>query len=122
MKHLKKGRKLSRTKNQRNAMLKTLLGSLILHEKIETTEAKAKEIKGIADGIISRAKQIKDNNKKLAISKYLHGRIPAVAAKKLTGKFIDNFSGRIGGYTRVIKLAPRKNDNARMAIIEFVKD
>lgn len=103
-------------------MLKTLLGSLILHEKIKTTEAKAKELKGMADSIVSRAKQFKDKDKKLAVSKYLHGRIPVEAAKKLTGKFLDNFSGRVGGYTRIIKLAPRKNDNAKIAIIEFVKD
>lgn len=103
-------------------MFKTLLGSLILKEKIKTTEAKAKELKIIIEKVVSRAKQIKIVDKKLAVSKYLHSSLPTAAAKKLTGEFIDKFSGRNGGYVRIVKLDPRKSDSAKMAIIEFVTE
>lgn len=121
MKHLKKGRKLGRVKNQRTALFKTLLGSLIMQEKITTTEAKAKEVKPMADKIINKAKLAKDNDKKIAVLRDLRNEIPAMAVKKITGEFLEIFSKRKSGYTRIIKLPARQGDGAKMSIIEFVK-
>ena len=101
-------------------MLKSLAGSLIVCEKITTTDAKAKEIRGLVDKIINKAKLTKNETKKTAVLRDLRNYISNPAIKKITGSFLDNFSKRNSGYTRVIKLARRKSDNARMAIIEFV--
>lgn len=120
MKHKKKGRKFGRVRNQRKALLKSLLDSLIMHEKITTTEAKAKEIKNLADKVINRVKRVKDASEKAATIRDLRGQMPAPALKKLSGSFLERFSGRNSGYTRVTKLVPRKSDSARTAFIEFV--
>lgn len=120
MKHLQKGRKLGRVRNQRTALFRTMLGSLIMQEKIKTTEAKAKELKAMIDKIINRAKLTKNEEKKVAVLRELRTKIPAMAVKKITGEFLDKFSKRGSGYTRIIKLAPRKGDAAKIAIIEFV--
>jgi large subunit ribosomal protein L17 len=120
MKHLKKGRKFGRVKNQREAMLKTMLGSLIMEEKIGTTLAKAKEMKIMIDKIINKAKKVNIAGKKVAIIRELNNQLPAKAVKKITGEFLGRFAERGSGYTRVIKLHPRKSDAAAMAVIEFV--
>lgn len=120
MRHLRSGRKLSRDKDQRKALYRTMLGSLIMREKIETTEAKAKELKGKIDKIIGKAKKGRDAKKKLAVIRDLRTRIPAMAVKKITGEFLERFDKRNSGYARVIKLAPRKSDGAKLAVIEFV--
>jgi large subunit ribosomal protein L17 len=121
MKHLVKGRKFSRVKKQRTALLKTLLGSLILREKITTTEARAKEMKPMIDKIMTKAKKIaKDEAKKVAIIRELRKELPLMAVKKLSGEFAAKFSGRTSGYTRIIKISQRKSDGAKLAVIEFV--
>ena len=120
MKHLQKGRKLGRVRNQRTALFRTLLGSLIMKEKIQTTEAKAKEMKAMIDKIINKAKLSKQEEKKVAVMRALRIKIPLMAVKKITGDFLDKFATRDSGYTRIIKLSPRQGDAARIAIIEFV--
>ena len=120
MKHLRKGRKLKRTKDKRNALLKTMLGSFVMREKIQTTEAKAKELKGLIDQIINKAKSAKKTSKKVSVIRDLKQYLPIMAINKLSGSFIDKFSKRSSGYCRIIKIAARKSDAARMAIIEFV--
>jgi large subunit ribosomal protein L17 len=120
MKHLQKGRKLGRVRNQRTALFRTLLGSLIMKEKIQTTEAKAKEMKAMIDKVINRAKLSKDEEKKVAIMRDLRTKIPLMAVKKITGEFLDKFAARNSGYTRIIKLVPRKGDAAKLAVMEFV--
>lgn len=120
MRHLKSGRKFKRDANQRKAFLKTILGSLILREKIKTTEAKAKEVKSLVDKIINKAKIAQIETKRIAVIRELNKKIPVAAVKKLTGDFMNKFSKRSSGYARVIKLAPRKSDSAKMAIVEFV--
>ena len=121
MKHLVKGRKFSRVRKQRKALIKTLLGSLIMKEKITTTEAKAKEIKPLMDKIVTKVKRMSaDETKKVAIIRDLRKELPIMAVKKLSGDFIEKFSGRNSGYTRIVKLMQRKSDGARMAVIEFV--
>lgn len=121
MKHRHTGRVLSRGRNQRRALIKTLLGSLVLHGRITTTEAKAKEIKLFVDQIINKAKIARtDEKRRVAMMRELQKKIPMVAVKKLTGEFGIQFDSRKSGYTRVVKLDPRKSDGAKMAVIEFV--
>lgn len=111
-----KGRKLSREKGQRQALLKGLAANLFLKEKIQTTEAKAKEMAAFAEKAITKAK--KDGlSAKRSLAKLYSLKI----VKKLTGEIAPRYKERQGGYTRVIKLGPRKSDGARMAIIELVK-
>jgi large subunit ribosomal protein L17 len=120
MRHQKHGRKLGRVRSQRRALMKTMLGSLIMREKISTTEAKAKELKSKIDRIINKAKKTEITEKKLAIVRDLGTNLPKIAVQKLTGEFLNKFKARTSGYTRVIKLGARKTDGARMAVIEFV--
>lgn len=120
MKHLSKKKELGRTKDQRVALIKTMLGSLIMQEKITTTETKAKVLKGKIDRIINNVKKNSDVSKKLAVRRNLKKELPEIAIKKVMGEFLKKFKSRNSGYTRVIKLAPRKSDSAKMAVIEFV--
>jgi large subunit ribosomal protein L17 len=121
MQHLVKGRKFSRVRKQRKALLKTLLGSLIMKEKITTTEAKAKEVKPLIDKIITKVRRMSaDETKKIAIIRDLRKGLPLMAVKKLSGDFSKKFSERSSGQIRIIKLMPRKSDGAKMAVIEFV--
>lgn len=116
MRKQKRGRKLSRKKDQRKALFKALIRALILHEKIETTEAKAKEMAGIAEKLITRSK-----NGDLASRRLLAAFLSAQLVKKLIEEIAPRYKERSGGYTRVIKLGPRRSDGAKMAIIELVK-
>jgi len=116
MKKLKRGRKLSRKKNQRKALLKSLARALFLNEKIKTTEAKAKEVRMFAEKLITRAKK-GDLASRRILAKYFSKDI----VKKLVDEIGPRYKKRKGGYTRIIKLGPRKSDGAKMAIIELVK-
>ena len=113
---LKQGRKFSRERNQRRALLKSLAASLFLNEKIKTTEAKAKEVSGFAEKFITRAKK-----GDLASRRHLIGYFSEKIAKKLIDEIGPRYKERKGGYTRIIKLGPIKSDGARMAIIELEK-
>jgi len=117
MKHCKTGRQFGRVRSQRKALLNSLLSSLIIHGRIETTEAKAKETKRIIDKIITKAKRA--NGSKLEIVRKLEGELSKEALSVLV-QSIEKFDSRDSGYARVIKLSPRKSDSARMAIIELV--
>ena len=97
-----------------------MLGSLIMREKIQTTEAKAKEIKKMIDKIISCAKKTKIEGRRVSVMRDLRNQIPLPAIKKITGEFLDKFLERNSGYARVVRLGKRKSDSAQMAIIEFV--
>ncbi|PJE73514.1 MAG: 50S ribosomal protein L17 [Candidatus Terrybacteria bacterium CG10_big_fil_rev_8_21_14_0_10_41_10] len=115
MKHAKKGRKFGRERDQRKALMKSLVFNLVKDEKIKTTEAKAKELRPAIEKIITKAKT--DN---LASRRLVSSRIGQIAAKKVFDKIAPKYKDRNGGYTRIIKMAPRKSDASRMAIIEFV--
>ena len=137
MRKRKKGRKFSREKGQRKALLKTLAVSLISKEKIKTTEAKAKTLASFIEKHITRARQVlpvltsekeeKGKNKikmtkdDVAIIRYFSQFYPKATVQKLVKEIAPKYKERKGGYTRVIKLGPRKSDSSRMAIIEFVK-
>jgi large subunit ribosomal protein L17 len=121
MQHKVKGRKLGRVRKQRKALLKTLIGSFVMREKIKTTEAKAKEIAPFVDRIIHKAKKTKSGEKnKVTTMRELQKIMPAMAVKKISGVFLDKFEKRNSGYTRIIKTGRRKSDGAKMAVIEFV--
>jgi large subunit ribosomal protein L17 len=121
MRHQKHGRKFGRVRNQRKALFKTMLGSLIMKEKINTTEAKAKELKIKIDRIVNKAKKAQETELKVAVIRDLGKYIPKMAVSKIiTPEFVGKFEKRSSGYCRVIKLAPRKGDGAKMAVIEFV--
>jgi large subunit ribosomal protein L17 len=121
MKHKKAGRKFGRIKSQREAMLANLIGSLVIREKITTTEAKAKEVKSKIDRVINKAKSSSESaEKKVAVIRDLRRDLSKEAVEKLVGDFSKKFDGRNSGYTRVIKLPQRKSDASKMAVIEFV--
>ena len=117
MRKLKRGRKFSRKKDQRKVLLKFLINALILKEKIKTTEAKAKEIQPILEKLITRAAKKNTLHSKRLLASHFSWEI----VKKLTNELGPRYKKRKGGYTRIIKLGPRKSDGAKMAIIELVK-
>lgn len=116
MKHLKKGRIFGRKKNQRSALIKDLIRSLIEYEKITTTEAKAKSLRPAVEKVITRSKK-----KDLPTMRYLRTFLSKQLAKKVSGILSLRYQTRLGGYTKITKIPPRKSDGSPMAIIEFVK-
>jgi len=116
MQKRKRGRKLSRKRDQRRALLKSLARELFLKEKIETTMAKAKELLPFVEKRITQAKIGFLSSRKL-----LQREFSPEIVKKLVNEIAPRYKERKGGYTRIIKLGPRKSDGARMAIIELVK-
>ena len=117
MRHKIAGRRLSRRTGHRLALYSNLTCELLEHERIVTTEAKAKEVRGMAERMITLGK-----------AGSVHARRQALAAirskkvvEKLFGEIAPKYAGRSGGYTRVLKLGPRPGDAAPMAILELVE-
>lgn len=119
MKKRKIGRTLSRTSDQRLALKRTMLTSLILHKRIETTLAKAKELKPFAERMVTRAKKTTVESKNPTVLRLLGKDLSKKAVHELIS-IAEKFSDRNGGYTRIIKLGARKSDSAKVAIIELV--
>jgi large subunit ribosomal protein L17 len=148
MRHLNAGRKFGRNSSHRRAMFKNLAANLIAHERIETTDTKAKELRRVAERLISKALRLgevaytaqadlapADLAKRLHAQRIVAASLPRFGTRLEDGKakkidlvekvFVDlakRFKGRPGGYTRIVKLGPRRGDNASMSIIEFVKE
>jgi large subunit ribosomal protein L17 len=122
MKHRQTGRLFGRESGERRALMKGLWASLILSEKMTTTEAKAKETKNGIDRLINTAKRAEaGGSARLAAVRRIYQLLPKNAAEKLLmPEFLKRFSSRTSGYVRVVKLEPRKGDGAKMAVIEFV--
>ena len=116
MRHGKSHRKLNRTSSHRKAMFKNMATSLLKHEIIRTTLPKAKELRKIAEPLITLAKTSSVHNQRIAFSR-LRDRDVVV---KLFGEIGPRYSTRNGGYTRILKCGFRKGDNAPMAYIELV--
>ncbi len=116
MRKLNKGRKLSREKGPRRALIKSLVNNFLLHEKIKTTEAKAKELRSVAEKMITRAKMATLSDRRI-LAKDLTPKI----TKKIIEEVAPRYKERHGGYTRIMKLGPRISDGAKMVIIELVK-
>jgi large subunit ribosomal protein L17 len=116
MRHRKAGRKLGRTSAHRSALLRNLVTALLEHEQIETTDAKAKELRRVADRMITLGKRAD-----------LHARRQALAVVrsrevvgKLFGPLAERYAERPGGYTRILKLGPRRSDATEMVFLELV--
>ncbi|RYG20480.1 50S ribosomal protein L17 [bacterium] len=147
MRHKNAGRKFDRNTSHRRAMLRNLAANLVLHERIETTDTKAKELRRVAERLITKAMRLgevaytaqdqlsaDDKARRLAAQRLVASYIPRFGTRIEKGGesktvdlvekiFVDlakRFKGRPGGYTRIIKLGPRRGDNAPMAFIEFV--
>jgi large subunit ribosomal protein L17 len=146
MRHLNAGRKFGRNTSHRRAMLRNLTANLVAHERIETTDEKAKELRRVAERLLSKAirlgevaftpdKDLKpgDRARRLHAQRLVGGYIPRFGTRVVDGEttkidlvekvFVDlakRFQGRPGGYTRIIKLGRRRGDNAAMSLIEFV--
>ncbi len=115
MPRIKHTKRFRRDRDQRRALFASLSRSLVLNEKIKTTEAKAKELRPFIEKAVTKAKK-----NDLATRRLLAGRLSEEVADKLVKEIAPRYEERPGGYTRIIKLPPRKEDGARMAIIEFV--
>jgi large subunit ribosomal protein L17 len=110
------GRKLSRDKNERAALFKNLMSSLILSERIETTQAKAKAIKPQVERLVTKA--LRGGNASLQI---IHSNLTQIAATKLIKDIAPRFSKRQGGYTRIIRVGNRLGDESPTVILEWVE-
>jgi large subunit ribosomal protein L17 len=117
MKHRVAGRRLDRTTEHRTAMFRNMVTSLIEHERIVTTTPKAKELKRIADKIVTLAKKGGTHARRLA---FRDVRNPEMLAK-LFDTIGPRFAARPGGYTRIVRVARRAGDNAELSMIEFVE-
>lgn len=149
MRHKNSGRKFDRNTSSRRAMLRNLTANLILHEKIETTDAKAKELRRVAERLITKARRLgtvaytaqselsaADKARRLSASRMIAAYIPRFGVRVETGgetKRVDlvekvlldlarRYSTRPGGYTRIVKFGPRRGDNAPISLIELVGD
>lgn len=146
MRHQNAGRKFGRNSSHRRAMFRNLSANLITHERIETTEAKAKELRRVIDRLITKAIRIgavaytpnaelspEQRAQRLHATRLVSQFLPRFGTRQENGEaqridlveklFVDlakRFQGRQGGYTRIIKVGPRRGDNAPMVLIEFV--
>lgn len=118
MRHLKRGRKLNRSSSHRRAMMRNLVTSLLRHDRIETTDAKAKELRGWADWMIGLGKR-----------GGLHARRQVLAViqdKAVVTKLFDSlgprFKDRPGGYTHAVKIGLRRGDNAPLSLVEIIPE
>lgn len=116
MRHKKSGRKLGRTSAHRDAMFRNMVTSLFEHERIVTTTQKAKELRPIAEKLITLAKRGDMNARRQALSYIRSKNVVA----KLFDEIKEQFATRNGGYTRIIQTGVRRGDCASMAIIELV--
>jgi len=116
MRHLKAGRRLSRTTEHRQAMLRNLVTALLEHERVETTRQKAKEARQWAEQVITLAKRGDLHARRLTSA--------TIRSKKVVGKLFgelrERYQDRPGGYTRIIPLGFRIGDGASLAILELV--
>ncbi len=117
MRHLKKGKKLHRKKDQRQALIKTMAYNLIIKEKITTTKAKAKIIQPFVEKLITKAKK-----QNLSSLRYIKSQLPQKAANKIYYELSERYKNRNGGYTRIIPTEKyRIKDAANLVILELIK-
>jgi large subunit ribosomal protein L17 len=125
MRHKKAGKRLSRSKDQRRALRRTMVNQLFTHERIRTTKAKAHAIRGQAERLITLAKR----GNTAGDEKMVHARRLAAArmdnpelVQKLFDDIAPRYEDRAGGYTRILKLGPRYGDSAEMVILELIEE
>jgi large subunit ribosomal protein L17 len=117
MPHRIAGRKLSRTHDHRVAMLGNLAVAVIRYERVKTTEAKAKEVRGMVDGMITLAKRGDLHARRQLVSRMPH---EPLIVEKLMGEIASKYADRPSGFTRITKLGQRLGDAATMVQIELV--
>ena len=117
MRHRVKGRKLGRSPAHRKALFRNQLASLVKEERIKTTLPKAKELRPIAEKVVTQGKRDTLHARR-QVNRWLPERD---LVKKVFDDIAPRFQERPGGYTRIIKLGPRQGDGAEMAVIEFVE-
>lgn len=117
MKKGKKRPKLGRKKDQRKALIRSLTAALFLHGRITTTLIKAKATQPFAERLITHAKK-----QSLAARRLIESKLPSQAARTLYHEIAPRFVDRPGGYTRILKLAPRTSDTAKRVIFELVEE
>jgi len=117
MRHKVAGRKLGRSSAHRKALYRNLVTDLLNYEKITTTEAKAKEIRSLAERMITLGKEGELHSRRRALSFILDKKV----TEKIFNELAPRYAERPGGYTRILKLGPRLGDGAPMAQIELVK-
>jgi large subunit ribosomal protein L17 len=118
MRHHNANRKFGRKTGQRNALMRSLAESLILKERITTTQAKAKELRPFVEKLVTSGRTSEVNM--LSSRRLLTSRVGVQASKKLIDVIAPKYKDRKGGYTRIMKLPARISDGSPMAIIEFV--
>jgi large subunit ribosomal protein L17 len=116
MRHLKKGRSLHRSSSHRKAMLRNLAVSILVHERVRTTEAKAKEVRRLVERIITWGKR-GDLHARRLTARQVRSR---TVVKRIFDDLAPRYSNRPGGYTRILKAGFRHGDNAPMVIMELV--
>jgi len=116
MRHKSGYKRLGRPANQRRALLRNLASSLLVHESIDTTLTKAKEIRGIVEKMVTLGKRGDLHARRQAEAYLFEGE----ATKKLFGDYAKRFKTRAGGYTRILRRGVRFGDGAKLATIEFV--
>ena len=118
MRHNKSGKRLGRNSSHRKAMMRNMVTSLFAHEKITTTDIRAKELRKIADKMITLGKRGDIHARRQALQ--------VIRDRKVVGKLFDlvapRYKDRPGGYTRIIKLGQRAGDNASLSLIELVEE
>ena len=112
------GKKFSRTAGPRKALMRGLLDALILYERVETTEIKAKELARSFDKLVTKAKKQDLHNYR----QILAATINPVAAEKLYTELVNGFQGRNSGYCRIVKTGQRLGDGAKMSLVELALD
>ncbi|HEY5517970.1 MAG TPA: 50S ribosomal protein L17 [Coriobacteriia bacterium] len=129
MRHLKKGRQIGANAAHGKAILRSLALALLTHERIKTTEMRAKEVRGLVDRIITWGKRGDVHSRRLIIAalggekKLINpatGKQDLEVSYRVIHDIAPRFAEREGGYTRILKLGPRKGDNASMVIMELV--
>ena len=116
MRHRKNGRKFGRNPSQRKAMFRQQAISLILNERITTTEAKAKELRSVVEKLVTIAREDTSHTRNIVMSRLDHPR----SVDRLFDEIAPRFESTPGGYTRISKLGLRKGDAAPVVLIEFV--
>ncbi|MFO7568929.1 MAG: 50S ribosomal protein L17 [Smithellaceae bacterium] len=118
MYHGKAGKKLGRTSSHREAMFRNMVTSIIKHESIRTTDTKAKELRKLAEKMVTLGKRGDLHARRQALSVVRDKQM----VDKLFGDLADRYRSRAGGYTRIIKVGYRIGDNAPVSILEFISD
>lgn len=124
MRHRIGGRQFGLPSDQRRALLKGLVRSLIIHKRIETTETRAKDLRVIAEKLVTRAKNDDSVHSRRIARTYIggHGADDESIVKELFDVIAPQFKDRPGGYTRMAKVGVRRGDGAPIVILEFVND